>query len=78
MWGGKKFAPRHSTRALRHVLKIKKNNVGVCTAVIPDQYVKRYQALFEELSQKSVARKRSHEEVHDTVAVSHWQSVVSW
>ncbi len=70
MWCGKSFVGKHSTRALHHVLKLKKNDVGVCSAAIPDLYLKRYEALFQYLSQRSAARKRSHEEKHDAVAVS--------
>ena len=46
MWCGKSFVGRHSTRALRHVMKMTKNDVGVCSAAIPDKYLKRYEALF--------------------------------
>ncbi len=46
----KKIAPRHSTRALRHVLRIKKSNIVVCNAAIPDQYLNWYMALFENFS----------------------------
>ena len=38
LWCGKRFSPRHSTRALCHVLKIKKGDIAVCTAAISDQY----------------------------------------
>jgi hypothetical protein len=46
MWCGKSFVGRHSTRALHHVMKMMKNDVGVCSAVIPDKYIKQYEALF--------------------------------
>ena len=61
MWCGKSFVGRHSTRALHHVRKMTKNDVGVCSAAIPDKYLKRYNALFLCLSQRSAARKRSHD-----------------
>ena len=38
MWCGKTFVGRHSTRALCHVMKLKKNDVGVCSAAIPVKY----------------------------------------
>jgi hypothetical protein len=69
-WCGKSFVGRHSTRALCHVLKMSKNNVGVCRGTIPDNYLKRYKALSLRLSQRSDARKRSQEENHDSVALS--------
>jgi hypothetical protein len=85
MWCGKSFVGRHSTRALHHVMKMTKNDVGVCSAAIPDKYLKRYEALFQCLSQRSAARKRSHEEKYDSVAISQdasvatlQQSMASW
>ena len=75
LWCGKRFSPRHSTRALRHVLKIKKGNIAVCTAAISDQYRDQYKVLFNNFSDRSFARKRSHEEVHDVVAASQDASV---
>ncbi len=72
-----KNSPRHSTRALRHVLKINKSDIIVCSAAIPSQYVNRYKALFDNFSERIVARKRLHEEAHDTVAVSQDASVAT-
>ena len=77
MWCGKSFVGRHSTRALHHVMKMTKNDVGVCSAVIPDMYLKRYETLFQCLSKRSAARKRSHEEKHDSVAISQDASVAT-
>ena len=76
-WCGKSFLGKHSTRALKHVMKMSKNGVGVCQAVIPDNYLQRYQALSLLLSQRSAARKRSHEEKHDSVAISQDASVAT-
>ena len=76
-WCGKSFLGKHSTRALKHVMKMAKNDVGVCQAVIPDNYLQRYQALSLLLSQRSSARKRSHEEKHDSVAISQDASVAT-
>ena len=37
---GESFLGKHSTRrALKHVMKMSKNDVGVCQAVIPDNYL---------------------------------------
>jgi hypothetical protein len=44
-WCGCFFSPRHATRALKHVLKIKKGGIGVCKAVIPPRYLAWYTAL---------------------------------
>ena len=41
------------------------SNIVVCNAAIPNQYLDQYKALFENFSQWMIARKRSHEEVHD-------------
>ena len=76
-WCGKTFLGKHSTRALKHVMKMAKNDVGVCQAVIPNNYLQRYQALSLLLSQRSAARKRSHEEKHDSVAISQDASVAT-
>ena len=76
-WCGKSFLGKHSTRALKHVMKMAKNDVGVCQAEIPNNYLQRYQALSLLLSQRSAARKRSHEEKHDSVAISQDASVAT-
>jgi hypothetical protein len=44
-WCGKSFVGKHSTRALRHVMKKANNNVGVCRGTIPDNYLGRYEGL---------------------------------
>ena len=44
-WCGKFFTPLHATRALKHVLKIKKGGIIACKALIPPRYLARYQAL---------------------------------
>lgn len=76
-WCGKSFIGKHSTRALNHVMKMSNNDVGVCQSVITDKYLQQYQALSLLLSQRSAARKRSHEEKHDSVAISQDASVAT-
>ena len=76
-WCGKSFSGKHATRALNHVLKVSKNDVGVCSAAIPDMYLKRYEALSLLLLQRSAARKRSREEKNDAVAISQDASVAT-
>ena len=44
-WCGKFFTPLHATRALKHVLKIKKGGIIACKALIPPWYLARYTAL---------------------------------
>jgi hypothetical protein len=44
-WCGKFFTPVHATRALKHVLKIKKGGINACKALTPPQYLARYRAL---------------------------------
>ena len=44
-WCGKFFTPLHSTRALKHVLKIKKGGIIACKALIPPRYLALYTAL---------------------------------
>jgi hypothetical protein len=34
-WCSKSFAPKQASRALRHVLKIRKNDIAICKAAIP-------------------------------------------
>ncbi len=46
-WCGKIFAPRHASRALQHVFKIKRGNIAVCKAAIIDKFQKRYEALYD-------------------------------
>ncbi len=46
-WCGNFFAPRHASRALQHVLKIKGGNIAVCKVAILDKFLKRYQALYD-------------------------------
>ena len=42
---GLSFKPRHATRAMRHVLKLKGGDIAICKAVISARYRDRYQAL---------------------------------
>ena len=53
----------------------KKGNIAVCTAAISDQYRDQYKVLFNNFSDRSFARKRLHEEVHDVMAASQDASV---
>ena len=37
-WCGLSFKPRHATRAMRHVLKLKGGDTAICKAVISARY----------------------------------------
>ncbi len=41
------FATKHASRALRHVLKIRKSDIMICKAAIPERYRKRYLDLYK-------------------------------
>ncbi len=45
-WCNKKFLPRHQSRAIHHVLKIKLGDIAICTVSIPKEYEDRYRALY--------------------------------
>ena len=61
LWCDTTFTPVHATRAISHVLKIKKCNIAVCTAMIPNNYFIRYKALHDESKQSKDARKLHNE-----------------
>jgi hypothetical protein len=46
-WCGKICAPRHASRALWHVLKIKRGDIAVCKVSVLDKFQTRYQALYD-------------------------------
>ena len=46
-WCGKKFMPRHQSRALKHVLKITCGDIAICTSAIPKNYENQYRALYD-------------------------------
>ncbi len=68
-WCGKIFAPRHASRALRHVLKIKGGNIAVCKAAILDQFPKRYQKLYDSGRGQIDSKKRSSDRMYESVAL---------
>jgi hypothetical protein len=59
-WCGKNFAPRHASRTLQYVLKIKRGNIAVCKGAILDKFQKRYQALFDSSRGFKEAFKQMH------------------
>jgi len=68
-WCSKIFAPKHASRALRHVLKIRKNDVAICKAAIPEIYHKRYSDLYNANMGRQTAKKRSSGSVEESVAI---------
>ena len=67
-WCGKKFSPRHQSRAIRHVLKIKLGDIAICTVSIPKEYEDRYRALYGRSTERMQSKKRSHDEIDDALA----------
>jgi hypothetical protein len=68
VWCGKIFSPRHASRALCHVLKIKKADIAVCKAAIPDRYLARYQGLYDSGKRWIDSKKRSSESIGESVS----------
>jgi hypothetical protein len=58
---GKFCASRHASRALQHVLKIKKGNITVCKVAILNKLQKRYQALYASGRGRMDSKKRLSE-----------------
>ena len=75
-WCGVFFSPWHATRALKHVLKIKKGGIGVCKAVIPPQYLARYTLLNGHNYNRIESNKRTIHQI-DVSVESTQQSAVS-
>jgi hypothetical protein len=74
-WCGKNFAPRHASRALQHVLKIKGGNIAVCRAAILDKFLKRYQALYDSGRGRIESKKRSSNCMYESVALQQESAV---
>ena len=62
------FAPRHASRALWHVLKIKKGDIAVCKAVITARYLARYKALYDSSQRQMDSKKRASKCIEKSVA----------
>jgi hypothetical protein len=68
-WCSNFFAPKHASRALRHVLKIWKNDVVICKAAILEIYHKRYSDLYNANMGRQTAKKRSSGSAEESVAI---------
>ena len=64
---GLSFKPRHATRAMRHVLKLKGGDIAICKAVISVRYRDRYQALYDRQFARVESKRKSDERISDSV-----------
>jgi hypothetical protein len=69
------FSPVHATRALKHLLNIKKCDIQVCKAEIPPQYLVQYQALHDACSDAKGVRKSHQESVNMNVEIDQSSAV---
>ena len=61
------FKPRHATRAMRHVLKMKGGDIAICRAVISVNYRDRYQALYDRQVGRGDSKRKADEMISDSV-----------
>ena len=66
-WCGLRFKPRHATRALRHVLKLKGGDIAICKSGIGVSYRDRYQALYDRQTGKCDSKRKADERISDSV-----------
>ena len=76
-WCGKTFSPRHQSRALCHVLKIRGGDIGICIARIPKFYEDRYRALYDKSKDRMASKKRSHTQIDDAVQLKQTSAVAN-
>ena len=76
-WCGLSFKPRHATRAMRHVLKMKGGDIAICKAVISARYRNRYQALYDRQYARIDSKRKSDETISDSVTVQQEAAVKS-
>ena len=67
-WCGNFYSPRHATRALKHLLKIKKGDIAICKAIIPSEYLARYQKLQANHGHRIESSKQCKDHIDLTVA----------
>ena len=65
MWS--KFKPRHATRVMRHVLKLKGGDIAICKAVISARYQDQYQALYDRQFTRVYSKRKSDKIIRDSV-----------
>ncbi len=76
-WCGKKFSPRHQSRAIRHVLKIKLGDIVICTVSIPKEYEDRYRALYARSTEQMQTKKCIHTDIEDALAMKQTAAIVN-
>lgn len=62
-WCNVTFQPKHATRALIHVNKVRNKGIKICPALIPDEHRERYRKLYESTLERKVAVKRAQDAV---------------
>jgi hypothetical protein len=67
-WCGKMFLPRHHSRAIGHVLKIKLGDIAICTSSIPKEYEDRYHAMYTRSTERMASKKHSNTQIDDAMA----------
>jgi hypothetical protein len=60
-WCRDVFVPVHATRALFHVLRLRRGGIKPCKAAIPDNYLAQYQALRDKGESRADSKKCSVE-----------------
>ena len=68
-WCSKIFSPKHASCALCHVLKIRKNDIALCKAVIPEIYHKRYLDLYNANMGHQTVKNHATESAEESVAM---------
>jgi hypothetical protein len=76
-WCDKMFLPRHHSRAIRHVLKIKLGDIAICTSSIPKEYEDRYRALYARSTERMASKKRSHTQIDSAMAIKQTLAVAN-
>ncbi len=76
-WCGKKFLPRHQSRAIRHELKIKLGDIAICTVSIPKEYEDRYRTLYVRSTEQMQSKKRAYDEIDDALAIKQTTAIAN-
>jgi hypothetical protein len=71
------FLPRHQSRAICHVLKIKLSDIAICTSSIPKEYEDRYRALYARSMKQMASKKRLHTQIDDAMVIKQTLAVAN-
>ena len=77
LWCGNLFVPVHATRALSHVLRLKKAGIKACSVSIPANYLSRYEGMRYNAASLADSKKRGADFVDDIVQAQQTASVVA-